>query len=221
MIMSRRGSPTPNLRENTPLEVGQRECLAQTSSGPSDTERDNIPVSDSRMLELLEMYRGGTPRSRAEEVPAFHDGSAMAHLGTGGHMLIAFSLLNATLGFLFGSMFTSRSITFAITAVHNGWNVDEKASACHRAAVGWLLVAACVVINAVLTSRFSAQLRGGQTFVFGLCCFAKNKVRRECRRFVPKERLTVLGYSKKGSDESEESEELTDRRGSNEHRPLL
>jgi hypothetical protein len=120
-------------------------------------------------------------------------------LGGASQGLIAFCLLNAILGLLFEQMFRNNHISFQLTAMHHGWGVEQKAKACHNAALGYVVLAALTLCNPWLSRYVGAWF-----------CIAKRNARSGCRRFVPKERLSLLGYSRKGSDDScdEEDDEM-------------
>lgn len=125
-------------------------------------------------------------------------------LSTRASCLLCFCLLNAVLGFLFSHMISHQHISFAIEAAKHvtknettgnwttTWNVNQKADACSNAGWAYLLLAfACLV---------DGQLWMGS--VGSACCHT----RQVLRRVVPKDRLALLGYSRKGSDISEDDE---------------
>lgn len=123
-------------------------------------------------------------------------------LGAASQALIAFCVLNGLLGLLFSQMFRNQHISFQLAAMHHGWGEEQKAKGCHNAAVGYFLLAALTILNPVIT-----RYLGTPSSWF---CKAKQNARNGCRRFVPKERLSLLGYSRKGSDDScdDEDEEM-------------
>lgn len=120
-------------------------------------------------------------------------------LGASSQGLLAFCVLNGVLGLLFAQMFRNQHISFQLAALHHGWGVEQKADACSNAAMGYFIVAALTVANPWIT-----RLLGSPSSWF---CKAKHTARSSCRRLVPKEKLSLLGYSRKGSDDSDEDEE--------------
>lgn len=117
-------------------------------------------------------------------------------------MLLAFCLLNAALGFLFSYLFSSKSVTFQLTSIHHNWDEKQKAKSCLNAGIGYLVVALLVAAGPLITRLLNAS------GVMRWTHKAKHEVRNKCRRFVPKEKLSLLGYSrKKGSDESDSQSE--------------
>lgn len=115
-------------------------------------------------------------------------------LGAGSQALVAFCVLNGLLGLLFSMMFRNQHISFQLAAMHHGWMESQKAKGCHNAAIGYFVVGLLTLLNPVLT-RFV----GTPSSWF---CKAKQAGRNGCRKFVPKEKLSLLGYSRKGSDDS-------------------
>jgi hypothetical protein len=124
-------------------------------------------------------------------------------LGAASQALVAFCVLNGLLGLLFSQMFRNQHISFQLAAMHHGWSEEQKAKGCHNAAMGYFILAALTILNPVIS-----QYVGTPSSWF---CKAKQNARNGCRRFVPKERLSLLGYSRKGSDDScdeEDAEEM-------------
>ena len=95
--------------------------------------------------------------------------------------------------FISHMMASSSSATFTIPFVEHGWSRDEKSGACQRAGIGYFLLAVLVLLNPLLRHRRISHCR------FMLWS--------RCRRNIPKDRLAMLGYTRKGSDQSEDEEE--------------
>lgn len=164
--------------------AGFREVPSTFSSGDDDGDHS-------------EWVRLGASSTLEELPPSLPRG-----LQSGGWALVAFAVLNGTLGLCFGHLFKTESVTFWAAAKKHDWDPQLKGDACIKAGLGWFLVAALALANPLVSQWLGVNDRVGSLF-----CRAKNGVKQKCRRFVPKEKLTLLGYTRKGSDESDDEME--------------
>ncbi|ESL10550.1 hypothetical protein TRSC58_01717 [Trypanosoma rangeli SC58] len=57
---------------------------------------------------------------------------------------------------LFGGMFSVRAVSFHITSVENGWDIDEKARACFNGAIFYGITLFLSVVARIYTRRGQA-----------------------------------------------------------------
>ncbi|KEG15149.1 hypothetical protein DQ04_00171130 [Trypanosoma grayi] len=67
-----------------------------------------------------------------------------------------FSILGIVHLLLFGGMFRSRAVSFHITSVENGWDIDEKARACFNGAIFYGLTLFVSVVARIYIRRSAA-----------------------------------------------------------------
>ncbi|RNF25791.1 uncharacterized protein Tco025E_02002 [Trypanosoma conorhini] len=66
------------------------------------------------------------------------------------------SLLGIVHLLLFGGMFRARAVSFHITSVENGWDIDEKARACFNGAIFYGVTLFVSVAARIYTRRSQA-----------------------------------------------------------------
>ncbi|EAN93414.1 hypothetical protein C3747_2g275c [Trypanosoma cruzi] len=66
------------------------------------------------------------------------------------------SLMGIVLLLLFGGMFRARAVSFHITSVENGWDIDEKARACFNGAIFYGITLFISVVARIYTRRSQA-----------------------------------------------------------------
>jgi hypothetical protein len=108
--------------------------------------------------------------------------------------LVAFCLLTGAIALFIGYMMkNSASATFTVPFVEHHWNRNEKGEACRRAGLAYFFLVLLTLLRPFLDHHRLQHYR--------------HLLWSRCRKSIPKERLAMLGYSRKGSDGSEDEDE--------------
>ena len=106
----------------------------------------------------------------------------------------SFCILTSVIAFFISYlMLYSKSGSFVLPFIIHGWSREQKSGACYKAAMTYLCLAILAFLQPFLRHHRFVQCR----YMFW----------SRCRKNIPKDRLSMLGYSRKGSDGSEEDEE--------------
>ena len=70
-----------------------------------------------------------------------------------------FSALAGVLLVIFGTLFRSESITFAVLCVKHGWDHSVKSQACMNAAYAYFSLSGVTLLTAVIMQRLGTHLR--------------------------------------------------------------
>lgn len=163
----------------------------------SDTEATTYFSPVTMRATINEMRPGDGSSSSFPGVSASGRGRFRYRLSAMQMALVALCALTGVIALFVAHMFEfSTSATFAVPVVERHWNRAEKSEACRRAAAAYFVLAGMVLLRPVLGHQCITHCR--------------HLLWTRARRTVPKDRLAMLGYTRKGSDDgSEDDDEMT------------